>query len=170
MRLFILTILFMVACNKSHSEFDLLHKNNPDGFYGEKIYLTDFKSINELINNPEVYLNTDVLVSGEILEVCPMRGCWINVKDPKSDSGIRVKVTDGEIVFPLSSKGKYVDVEGKFSKLEFSEEQAKQWKIHLAQEKGITLEVEDVVINPPDLIEYRIIGKSAKIYSFGCNN
>ena len=44
---------------------------------------------------------------GKILEVCPMRGCWINIGIPKNPQNyIRVKVTDGEIVFPLSSKGK----------------------------------------------------------------
>ena len=93
-----------------------------------------------------------------------MRGCWINVKDNDSESVIRVKVTDGEIIFPLSSKGKQVNVQGIFTKLEFTEEQAKMWKIHLAEEQGIKLTENDVVINPTDLIEYRIIGKAANIY------
>jgi hypothetical protein len=99
-----------------------------------------------------------------------MRGCWINIKEANSDLHIRVKVTDGEIVFPLTSKGKYADVQGKFSKLEFSEDQARQWKIHLAEEKGISLDPKEVVVNPSDLIEYRIIGKGANIYSYGCKN
>ena len=30
---------------------------------------------------PNNYLGKNVLVSGEITEVCPMRGCWIDVKD-----------------------------------------------------------------------------------------
>ena len=114
------------------------------------------------------YLGKDVLISGEIIEVCPMRGCWIRVKDNNSDLIIRVKVTDGLIVFPLSSKGKFIDVQGEFSKLDFTEEQAMKWKIHLAEEKGIALSPEDVVINPSDLLEYRVIGKGAQIYTYGC--
>ena len=94
-----------------------------------------------------------------------MRGCWINIKDKGSDINIRVKVTDGDIVFPLSSEGRQVDVQGIFSKLEFSEEQAINWKVHLAEEKGIQLAPEDVKIHPSDLYEYRIIGKAAKIYN-----
>ena len=122
-----------------------------------------------LINSPNKYLGEDVLVTGEIMEVCPMRGCWINVKDPNSDSNIRVKVTDGQIVFPLSSKGRSVNIQGEFSQLNFTEDQAIKWKVHLAEEKGTTLNPDDIIINQSDLVEYRIIGKGAKIYPYGCN-
>ena len=97
-----------------------------------------------------------------------MRGCWINISS--EGSSIRVKVTDGQIVFPLSSEGKQVNVQGAFSKLEFSEEQARRWKLHLAEEKGISLNPEDIAIYPSDLIEYRIIGKGAYIYTYGCED
>ena len=162
----ILTIFIFSACEKELSEYDLLHKNDPIGNYGNVIDLKEFKQIKILIDNADEYLNTDVLISGTILEVCPMRGCWVNVKDNDSESNIRVKVTDGEIVFPLSSKGKQVDVQGTFIKLIFSEEQARMWKIHLAEEQGIQLSEEDIIINPSDLIEYRIIGDAANIYNF----
>tara|TARA_X000000368_G_C22656006_1_gene547453 strand:+ start:76 stop:576 length:501 start_codon:yes stop_codon:yes gene_type:complete len=164
-RLILLIILIFIGCNKEVSEHDLLHKSDPLGSYGGTISLIDVKRIGYLIDNSEKYLNSNVLISGKILEVCPMRGCWINVKDMDSDIDIRVKVTDGEIVFPLSSKGLQVDVQGIFSKLEFSKEQAIKWKVHLAEEKGIKLAPEDVEINPSDLYEYRIIGKAAKIFN-----
>ena len=164
-RLILLIILIFIGCNKEISEHDLLHKSDPLGSYGGTISLIDVKRIGYLIDNSEKYLNSNVLISGKILEVCPMRGCWINVKDMDSDIDIRVKVTDGEIVFPLSSKGRQVDVQGIFSKLEFSKEQAIKWKVHLAEEKGIKLAPEDVEINPSDLYEYRIIGKAAKIFN-----
>ena len=164
-RLILLIIFIFIGCNKEISEYDLLHKSDPLGSYGGTISLTDVEKIGYLVDNSEKYLNSNVLISGKILEVCPMRGCWINVKDMDSDIDIRVKVTDGEIVFPLSSKGRQVDVQGIFSKLEFSKEQAIKWKVHLAEEKGIKLAPEDVEINPSDLYEYRIIGKAAKIYN-----
>ena len=87
-----------------------------------------------------------------------------DIKDEASDLQLRVKVTDGEIVFPLSSVGNKVFVEGEFSKLIFSEDQAKQWKIHLAEEKGQILDPDSVIIKDSDLVEYRIIGKGAEIY------
>jgi len=169
-KIFILAVLIISGCNDSQSESDLLHKKNPDGNYGSEIYLREYNLITELFDTPEIYLGDEVLISGEIIEVCPMRGCWINIKETNSDLHIRVKVTDGEIVFPLTSKGKYADVQGKFSKLEFTEEQARQWKIHLAEEKGIHLDSKDIIINPSDLVEYRIIGEGANIYSYGCKN
>ena len=162
----ILIIFIFSSCKKELSEHDLLHADNPIGQYGSLIDLKEYNQIQKLINNADEYLNTNVLISGKILEVCPMRGCWIRVQDIDSDSNIRVKVTDGEIVFPLSSKGKQVDVQGTFIKLIFSEEQARMWKIHLAEEQGIQLSEEDIIINPSDLIEYRIIGEAANIYNF----
>ena len=167
-KIFILAVLIISGCNDSQSESDLLHKKNPDGNYGSEIYLREYNLITELFDTPEIYLGDEVLISGEIIEVCPMRGCWINIKEANSDLHIRVKVTDGEIVFPLTSKGKYADVQGKFSKLEFSEDQARQWKIHLAEEQGVKLNYDDVVITPDDLIEYRINGTGANIYTYGC--
>ena len=161
----IFIIMAYVSCERELSEYEMLNKKNPEGNYGSLIDISKLNSIDELINNAENYLNTEVLISGTILEVCPMRGCWISVQDKNSSTDIRVKVTDGQIVFPLSSKGRKVDVQGIFSKLIFNEQQARQWKVHLAEEKGIQLSLEDVQIEPSDLYEYRIIGKSANIYS-----
>ena len=154
--------------SKKISEADLLYKANPYGNYGNEITLEVNHPIGKLLGSPQTYLEEEVLVSGEITEVCPMRGCWINVKDPDRDSNIRVKVTDGKIVFPLSAKGKHVDIQGIFTKLEFTEEQAKKWRIHLAEEQGITLNPKDINITPKDLIEYRINGIGANIYTYGC--
>ncbi len=154
--------------SKNLSEIELLHKANPDGTYGKEITLEVKHKIGKLLDTPQIYLGEDVLVSGEITEVCPMRGCWIDVKDSDTGSNIRIKVTDGKIVFPLSAKGKYVDIQGSFTKLEFTEVQAKNWKIHLAEEQGITLNPEDINITPEDLVEYRINGTGANIYTYGC--
>ena len=153
---------------KNISETDLLHKDNPDGNYGNEITLEVKHQIGKLLGTPQTYLGEEVLVSGEITEVWPMRGCWIDVKDLDTGSSIRIKVTDGKIVFPLSAKGKYVDIQGEFTKLEFTEVQARNWKIHLAEEQGITLNPEDIKIVPEDLVEYRINGTGANIYTYGC--
>jgi len=164
----VIIILITSCCYKSESEADLLHKDNPNGSYGTGITMKAKNQIEKLLEKPKTYLGQDVLVSGEITEVCPMRGCWIDVKDADTDANIRIKVTDGKIVFPISAKGKYVDVQGEFTKLEFTEEQAKNWKIHLAEEQGIILSSEDIQITSEDLVEYRINGVGANIYTYGC--
>ena len=109
-------------------------------------------------------LGSDILVSGIITEVCPMRGCWLQVKDDNSDSSIRIKVTDGEIVFPLSAKGRNITAKGIFTKLELSKKQAKNWKHHLALEKGIDLDTSKIVLTSSDYYEYRLNSNSAKIF------
>ena len=116
------------------------------------------------ILNDEKFLNQNVFISGEIIEVCPMRGCWIKINDKSSNYNLRIKVTDGDIVYPLSSKGHRADIQGVFTKLEFSEEQARRWKMHLAEEKGIKLNLEEIILNPSDLFEYRINAHGTKIY------
>ena len=124
---------------------------------------TDVSSITELLNNPSGYLGNNVTINGTIVDVCPMMGCWIEVKDFTSEEVIRVKVKDGDIIFPKESKNKEVLVEGVFSKLDFTEEQAIQWKIHLAEEKGIQLSSEDITLDASDLVEYRVQGLGAQI-------
>jgi hypothetical protein len=133
--------------------------------FGIEISNTVISPMKELFNNADGYLDKNVLIQGEIVDVCPMRGCWIEVKDFDSEKSIRVKVKDGEIVFPEDSKNKQVLVEGIFSKLIFTEEQAIKWKIHLAEEKGINLKEEDIELDASDLVEYRIKGLGAQITS-----
>jgi len=162
----IIVLIFAVvllSCSKKQSEKNLLNKKNPAGNYGELITLSRFNTFKDLFDNPQHFIGQKVLVKGKITEVCPMRGCWINVKD--NNFQIRVKVTDGKIVFPLSAVGHSVSVEGVFSKLNFSKKQAIQWKMHLAEEKGEILNPDSIIIKESDLVEYRIIGNGAIIYS-----
>lgn len=163
----LILILFsvFVSCDKSKNEELLLNKKNPRGFYGETITKKGFNEIKSLFFKPDIFINKEVLTKGRIIEVCPMRGCWINISDSEHpEMTIRVKVVDGEIVFPLSSKGRNANVQGVFEKIEFSYEQAKKWKIHLEEEKGIHVNPDSIIVKDDDLIEYRIIGKGIQIF------
>jgi hypothetical protein len=77
-----------------------------------------------------------VRVRGRIAEVCQMMGCWIELRDPDAKEGIRVKVTDGEIMFPKDSAGRMAAVEGKVVHLKLSREQAIAREKHEAEEQG----------------------------------
>ena len=160
----IIVILFQLSCFKKQSEKDLLNKVNPIGYYGNHPSKDIIYDVDELLMSASESLGRKFLVNGIITEVCPMRGCWLQVKDYNSDSDIRIKVTDGEIVFPLSAKGKNVIAEGIFTKLELSEKQAKNWKHHLALEKGIELDTSSIILSASDFYEYRLNSNSAKIF------
>ena len=156
------------GCLFHSSETRMLNKKNPEGQYGEVISLEMSTSIDSIFSNPEKYIGSNIMIEGTISEVCPLRGCWIVVDDKESDSSIRVKVTDGVIVFPLSSIGYEARVEGIFSKLEFTVKEARSWKVHLEKEKGNIVSPDSITITDQDLVEYRVIGKGVKIYTYGC--
>ncbi len=48
--------------------------------YGKDITLKEKTSISDILSNPEDYLDKTVLVEGEVLDVCSMMGCWIELK------------------------------------------------------------------------------------------
>lgn len=87
--------------------------------YGKEITSTTEKvNVSELLKNPKNYEGKKVLVEGTILNVCEKRGCWIELSSDKEFESIRVKVKDGEIVFPMEAKGKTAVVEGEFYSFE----------------------------------------------------
>ena len=153
--IFLSFILF--SCNQNY--------NQSISLYGDDFNYDSIQSISSLINNANQFLDKQIITEGNIVDVCPMKGCWIEIKDSDSEQIIRVKVQDDIIIFPQDSKGKKVIVNGVFKKIEFTEEQAIKWKIHLAEEKGLKLEKSDLTLDSSDLIEYRIRGLGAKIIS-----
>ena len=152
----IVVLAFIAGCKNPDIESQLLQKKNPSGSYGNPISTKEAFNVDELLSVAQDKIGKQVVLHGLINEVCPMRGCWLKLVDKNGNSGIRVKVTDGEIVFPLSAKGKNVIAEGVLAKLEFTEQQAKNWKVHLAKEKGINLTPEDVILSDVDYYEYRL--------------
>ena len=84
---------------------------------GQGVTLKTATPVKELLTKPEKYLGKDVMVEGEITQVCQMEGCWIMIKDASSSEPIMVKVDDGVIVFPKDGAGKKVAAQGKLEKV-----------------------------------------------------
>ena len=163
--LLIFLLMTCFSCNSNDSEQKLLNKSNPSGLYGYMSKTYKVYGVDELIQNKDDYINSIVKVTGLIEEVCPMRGCWLQVisEDDKSKK-IRFKVKDGDIVFPLSSKGRKVVAEGQFSVLSLNTKQAKNWKKHLAAEKGIDIDTASIILTDNDYFEYRLNTIGAEIF------
>jgi hypothetical protein len=128
---------------------------------GAEITLTEKTNISDILADPEAYLDKTVLIEGEVLEVCPMMGCWMELKSDDGEGKIKVKVKDGEIVFPVEAKGKTALVEGTIYKIELTQEKAIQHYEHIAEEKGE--EFDPSSITGPMTI-YQIKGLGAEIY------
>jgi hypothetical protein len=100
---------------------------------------------------PNSYIGKRVLVKGMVVDVCSTRGCWMNIASDEAFEVIQIKVLDGEIVFPISARGKTALVEGVVEKLTLSYEEVLEHEKHKADEKGekfdpSTIKKEDKVI------------------------
>jgi len=104
--------------------------------YGKGVTLKEVTKISTIFENPEEYTGKKVVVEGMIVDVCSKRGCWMEIASDKEFEKIRVKVEDGEIVFPLEAKGKNALVEGMVEKIEMTKEQAIERAKHHAEEVG----------------------------------
>jgi hypothetical protein len=104
--------------------------------YGTGVTLKEVTKISTIFENPEEYTGKKVVVEGMIVDVCSKRGCWMEIASDKEFEKIRVKVEDGEIVFPLEAKGKNALVEGMVEKIEMTKEQAIERAKHHAEEVG----------------------------------
>jgi NACalpha-BTF3-like transcription factor len=106
------------------------------GPLGKPLELKERTPIAELANQPQKFAGKTVQVRGRIVEVCEKMGCWMNLADPQSNARVRIKVKDGEIVFPKEAVGRMATAEGKFVKIELTREQAIERARHEAEENN----------------------------------
>jgi len=103
---------------------------------GKEITLKEKTNISVIMADPESYIGKRVLVEGEVLDVCAAAGCWMELKSDAADKKVKIKVRDGEIVFPMEAKGHKAVVEGELYKLELTEDEAREYMEHLAEDAG----------------------------------
>ena len=101
---------------------------------GKPLTLKEAMPVADLTAQADKLVGTIVQVKGKVTAVCQMMGCWMQIVDPKTNDGIRIKVKDGEITFPKTAVGKMAVAEGKLSKTELTKEQAIEKMKHEAEE------------------------------------
>jgi len=104
--------------------------------YGKDLSLKDKTKISKILENPKSFVGKKVLVEGNVVGVCEKRGCWIELASDKPYQKIKVKVKDGEIVFPMEEKGKSALVEGEVYEIKLTKEQALAVAENEAKEHG----------------------------------
>lgn len=104
--------------------------------FGQKLTLNQVTPVSTIMAAPDTYVGQRVLIKGMVVDVCAKRGCWMEIASDKAFEKIQVKVLDGEIVFPMSARGKEAVVEGVVEALKYSKEEAVAWFAHKAEEKG----------------------------------
>ena len=104
--------------------------------YGKKLTVKEKTKISTILEKPKDFVGKKVLVEGNIVGVCEKRGCWIELASDKPYQKIKVKVNDGEIVFPMEELGKTALVEGEVYEIKQTKEQALKQAKHEAEEHG----------------------------------
>jgi hypothetical protein len=127
---------------------------------GAPLTQKDQVPIATLTSKPADYVGKTVQVRGTVAEVCEKMGCWMMLVDAASKAKVRIKVKDGEIVFPKEAIGKTAVAEGKFVKIEMTKEQAIAQAKHEAEENN--RKFDPASITGPQTI-YQIAGTGAVI-------
>lgn len=128
--------------------------------FGKEIELTEKTLISDILAAPKDFVGKTVLVEGEIGDVCTMAGCWMKLMSDK-EGEIRIKVKDGEIVFPVEAKGHTALVEGTVYAIEFTQEEAVEYLKHMAEDAGKEFD-ESTVTGPMTIYQIRGLGAVIK--------
>jgi len=102
--------------------------------YGTGAEMDKLIAISTLLDTPEKFLNKDVTVEGAIVSVCKSRGCWMKLASDQKFQTLRIKVKDGDMVFPLTAKGKIAYATGQLDAIKLDKEKAIEYLSHLAEE------------------------------------
>ncbi|MFZ2322723.1 MAG: DUF4920 domain-containing protein [Ignavibacteriaceae bacterium] len=129
--------------------------------YGKEITLKEKTKVSDILANPEKYVGKKVLIEGPVVDVCDKRGCWIEIGSDKQFEKIKVKVKDGEIVFPMEEKGKDAVVEGEVYKISLTKEQALERAKEEAKEHGTKFDPSSVT-GPVTFYQIKGIGAEIK--------
>lgn len=104
--------------------------------YGEGVKLAASTPIETILADPMAFHGKPVRVEGLVTDVCPKRGCWMELAGTAPGQKMRFKVVDGQIVFPADAKGKYAVAEGVLSVKELTLEETKANAEYQAKEYG----------------------------------
>lgn len=130
--------------------------------YGEGAGHGEIVAIADLAADPDAWNGKTVRVQGIVTDVCPMKGCWMELRDA-DNSSVRVKVEDDVIVFPEDAKGLEAVAHGVVDVQELDRERYVAWMEHLAEEKGETFDPASIGDGPYRIVQ--IQGKGAAISS-----
>lgn len=104
--------------------------------FGDVVDVTTTIKISTLLASPANYVDKKVTVAGTIVAVCEKRGCWMNLASDAKFEKLRIKVRDGDMVFPMSAKGRNAIVTGYLKETKLDLKQTKRYKASLAKRLG----------------------------------
>jgi hypothetical protein len=147
-RAFCLLLPLIVACDKGPTKSSSQQPTvaaapavapsvTPEGTkFGAGVTLADTVPVDAILADPNAYKGKTVRVEGMVTDVCPKRGCWMELAGSAPGQKLKFKVTDGEMVFPMDAKGKVAIAQGEVAVRELTLEETKQNAEYEAKEYG----------------------------------
>ena len=126
--------------------------------YGSGVKVAEATPISKILADPDAYVGKTVRIEGKVLDVCPMKGCWMELAGEDGKQSLKVKVDDGVIVFPVTSKGKLAVAEGTVEAIPMTKEQYVRWLEHLAEERGEKFDAASVGEGPFRILQLKGTG------------
>ena len=74
--------------------------------FGPKFDASNSVTVQQVLAKPTEFLAKPFTVQGKIDAVCQKKGCWMQFETADNQPTFRLKVKDGDMVFPVSAKGK----------------------------------------------------------------
>jgi len=141
MRRLVLTVVmvlvgFFTASGATASDPDWGRSGDNIRTFGAGVSAADTVLVSALLAKPDLYVGKVIRVKGIAVGVCENRGCWVNVASDSEGEVVRLKVTDGEIVFPPEILGDIITAEGVWTANKLDLETTKKVCSNQADKKG----------------------------------
>ncbi len=107
-----------------------------DLHFGDAVDKNKLIKISTLMEKPDDYLSSPVTIEGTVVGVCQKRGCWMSIASDKRFQNLRIKVNDGDMVFPMTAKGSKAFATGMLTKNQLTLSESKRLLAHRAQKNG----------------------------------
>jgi hypothetical protein len=125
--------------NEEHSQTDELNGTEvEEGVLFGAALNQDLEVITfeQLISGSDEFNKKEIVVTGNISDVCQSSGCWVMLSD--GNNSVRVK-TNHDFFMPKDCSGKNAKVQGTFEIKEISEEEAEHYKDD-SKDEGVSQE------------------------------
>lgn len=108
---------------------------------GQPLNKADSVEINQLLADPQHVSGQTITVHGIVSEVCRKKGCWLQFKTATMAPLFRLEVNDGEMVFPVSARGKTAYATGQLQVDNLTLQQTQDYLANRAMEQGRDFDV-----------------------------
>ncbi|MBB6523582.1 DUF4920 domain-containing protein [Pseudoteredinibacter isoporae] len=98
-----------------------------------------------VMQSPATYTDKTITVTGVIKEVCHKKGCWMELSAGDDFDNLIVKVRDGDMVFPISARGKVAFATGVLTASQLDVERTRAYLAHRAEENNLEFDPASVI-------------------------